>query len=211
MQLPQINDQHRYAQEWLIRKKSGDRLLGYLLNKRKTLQILEVGCGNGWLAAKLSSVPSALITAIDINIEELNQAKRVFSSVDNLEFLHCSLQDALLQHRQFDIIIFAASIQYFNSVSDVLKNALSYLKPGGEIHIIDSRFYKRDEVDMARQRSIDYFRDIGFPGMINQYFHHSLEELGPFNHRILSNPNSILNRIKQNKDPFYWICVKANA
>src|SRR4030095_3939719 len=200
--LPEIDKEHKYHHEWLVRKDTCDRLIKYLVKKEKAFEIFEVGCGNGWLSAKLSAIPLSHVTGIDINAEELNQAKRVFNQVKNLQFFNCSVQDEIVGDRKFDIIVFAASVQYFSSFEKVMNDSLKVLKPGGEIHIIDSQLYKQNEIDAARLRSNDYYRAIGFPEMSDQYFHHSLENLKLFSHDILYDPNSIINRLKKNKNPF---------
>lgn len=207
--LPLINDRHKYFQEWAIRKKSCDKLVKYLADKNEELLILEVGCGNGWLSANLSSISNSRLTGIDINTEELVQAKRVFGKIGNLEFINCSLNDALIETQRFDIIIFAASVQYFSSLKKILTDALDKLNPGGEIHLVDSHFYSQQEVNSARQRTEDYYRSIGFPGMIDHYFHHSMSELEQIDHDILYDPSSLVNRLKKNRNPFYWIRVNA--
>src|SRR4051812_13830112 len=58
----------RHSDEWKIRKETAKKLRAYLKGKN----ILEVGCGNGWLANYLNA------TGIDINEFEVNQALRVF-------------------------------------------------------------------------------------------------------------------------------------
>jgi ubiquinone/menaquinone biosynthesis C-methylase UbiE len=209
--LPEIDKQHRYYREWQIRKNSSAELIKYLGNKKRPLQILEIGCGNGWLSAKLSLISSSRVTGIDINTEELNQANRVFRHIKNLIFFERSLQDEVISNLRFDIIIFAASIQYFSLLQNILNEAISCLKPGGEVHIIDSHFYNQKDVNDARQRSKEYYNAIGFPEMARQYFHHSFEELRLFRHKMLYKPGSIINRFKKNKSPFHWICIKANA
>jgi ubiquinone/menaquinone biosynthesis C-methylase UbiE len=209
--LPEIDNGHRHYQEWQIRKDSSDRLIKHLVKKQKSLEILEVGCGNGWLSAKLSTIPLSRVSGIDINDEELNQGKRVFNKIENLEFFNCSLQDELFIDRKFDVIVFAASVQYFSSLEKILHESLKRLKPEGEVHIIDSHLYKQNETDAARLRSKDYYKVIGFPEMSDQYFHHSLEGLKSFNYDILFDPGSIINKFKRNKNPFYWICIRSNA
>lgn len=209
--LPETDHGHRHYHEWQIRKDSSNRLVKYLAKKQMPFEILEIGCGNGWLSAKLSAIPLSEVTGIDINTEELCQAKRVFSQIENLEFFNCSVQDDMVSDRRFDIIVFAASVQYFHSLEKVLNDSLRLLKPGGEIHIIDSPLYKESETSGARQRSIDYYQSVGFPEMSDQYFHHSLGELKAFSYEILFNPNSIINQLKKNKNPFYWICIRKNA
>lgn len=206
--LPEISETQPHHDEWQARKHSYRQLLKYLINKDRPMKILEVGCGNGWLSAKLSTIPSVTVTGIDINIEELEQAKRVFRNIQNLEFLFCNLQDEILKNREFDIIVFAASIQYFSSLQDTLKDVLDHLKPEGEIHIIDSPFYKQNEVAAARQRSQIYYESIGFPEMTDHYFHHCLDDLKSFKNKILYNPGSITRNLWKNKNPFYWICIQ---
>jgi ubiquinone/menaquinone biosynthesis C-methylase UbiE len=209
--LPEITIGHQYFSEWQIRKRSFKRLLKYLQRKTDPLEILEVGCGNGWLSARLSVIPLSNVTGIDINTEELEQAKQVFSGIKNIDLFNCSINDKIIRDRRFDIIVFAASIQYFRSLTSVLNDAITYLKPGGEIHIVDSHFYDEKEIDAAKQRSNDYYNSIGFPGMADQYFHHSLNEIRSFQYNILFDPNSFINKLKGHTDPFYWICIKANA
>jgi ubiquinone/menaquinone biosynthesis C-methylase UbiE len=209
--LPEIDKEHQHYTEWRIRKDTSDRLIKYLINKKKNLEVFEVGCGNGWLSAKLALIPFSRITGIDINAEELNQAKRVFGEIENLEFFNCSLQDEMFSGRKFDIIVFAASVQYFSSLERVLNESLKRLKSGGEIHIIDTHLYKQNETSAARLRSNEYYKSIGFPEMSDQYFHHSLEDLKLFGHDILYDPKSIINKLKKNKNPFYWVCIPKNA
>ena len=209
--LPEIDNGHRHYYEWQIRKSSSDRLVKYLAKKQKALEILEIGCGNGWLSAKLSTIPLSRVAGIDINDDELNQAKRVFNKIENLEFFNCSLLDEMFGGRRFDIIVFAASVQYFASLEKVLNESIKRLKHGGEIHIIDSPLYKQVETSAARMRSNEYYKSIGFPEMSDQYFHHSLEYLKLFNHDILYDPNSFINKLRKNRNPFHWVIVHGNA
>ena len=207
--LPIINEQHKHYKEWIARRSSCERLLKYLSDKKKDLKILEVGCGNGWLAARLATIPGSGVTGIDINTDELEQAKRVFDRIGNLEFLNCSLNDESINSLDFDIIVFAASVQYFSSFKKVLHDAMNKLKPGGEIHLIDSNFYSQKEVGAARQRTAEYYQSIGFPEMTDHYFHHSRDDLKQFEHDILYDPHSLVNRFISNKNPFYWIRINA--
>jgi len=55
--LPEIDKEHKHYNEWEVRKDTSGRLIKYLFSKKKALEILEVGCGNGWLTAKLSGIP----------------------------------------------------------------------------------------------------------------------------------------------------------
>src|SRR5579872_3354357 len=142
--LPDIDSLHIHADEWKIRKRSAIRLMDYLQRKRRPMRILEVGCGNGWLSAKLSEIPGADVIGLDINQTEISQANRVFIK-DNLEFVYDTFNEDTFPDVKFDVIVFAASLQYFESAKAILELALSILGKGGEVHIIDTHFYKREE------------------------------------------------------------------
>lgn len=206
MWLPDVSSDHVHRHEWKTRKASCQRLTRYLASKKKTLKILEVGCGNGWLSYHLSQIPHSNVVGLDVNLFELQQATRVFAGTPNLRFIYADLND--VQNDKFDIIVFAASIQYFKSFSDIIQSALRKLNTDGEIHIIDSHFYYQTEVEDARQRSREYFESKGFSKMDCFYFHHTLKELDAFNSEILYNPNSLISRILKKRNPFHWVCIK---
>jgi ubiquinone/menaquinone biosynthesis C-methylase UbiE len=207
--LPKISNDHIHSKEWIIRRASCHELAKYL-KKKSSLSILEVGCGNGWLAHQLSRLPGSTVTGIDVNDRELNQAKRVFHMQKNVKFISCAVDELISQENHYDIVVFAASIQYFQSFNKIVNDAIGLLNKDGEIHIIDSAFYQGTEINEARSRSKKYFSSIGFPEMENHYFHHSIDELRAFSHSILHNPNSLTNKLSRNKNPFYWIRIRTS-
>ncbi len=204
--LPEIEQVHPHYKEWLVRKKSYSGLLPHLYNKKRELNILEVGCGNGWLCHQLSKIPGSHVAGIDINKTELEQAKRVFDHIENLEFFYGEIVDQVTRHEKFDTIVFAGSIQYFPSLNEILPIGLQLLNAEGEIHILDSHFYKLSELESARKRTSEYYQSIQFSEMSKHYFHRCINELKPFNYKIFYNPDLIINKLR-NKNPFPWICI----
>jgi 2-polyprenyl-3-methyl-5-hydroxy-6-metoxy-1,4-benzoquinol methylase len=206
LDLPIIDALHIHYNEWKIRKRSGERLIAYLERKRRNLKILEIGCGNGWLSAKMADTSNTEVTGLDVNKVEIDQACRVFRK-DNLKFIYDTFNDSTFENATFDVIVFAASLQYFPSVINVLKQALAILNKHGEIHIIDTPFYNTLESSEAAERSLNYYTALGFPEMADYYNHHSISEFWGFKYRILYNPHNIFNRLFK-KDPFYWITIR---
>ena len=149
--LPDIDPLHIYAAEWKIRKRSCTRLVNYLAKKRRPLHILEIGCGNGWLSAQMAAIPGAKVTGLDVNQVEISQANRVFQK-DNLEFIYDTFNENTFGDARFDVIVFAASLQYFPSVKMILNQSLALLNPGGEVHIMDTHFYKQEMEGCAGQQ-----------------------------------------------------------
>lgn len=207
VKLPDVGRAHMYHAEWTIRKRSAKNLLVYLQKKNKPLNILEVGCGNGWLSSMLADISQSAVTGIDINSYDLEQAKRVFHKKKNLVFLNKDLRSEHFDGQQFDIIVFAASIQYFFSTEKIIERALRLLSRGGEIHIIDSFFYTPEEIPGAKLRSEKYFRKMGFPELKEFYFHHSTDSLQPFKHRYMANRFSLADIFSAGRRKFPWICI----
>ena len=206
--LPFIYTTHQHYREWVIRKHSQKALISYIKHKNKFSSILEVGCGNGWLTSGIAKAIDAEVTGLDINTHELKQAKRVFNKIPNLHFINGSLQSENLKDEKFDMILFAASIQYFPSLKQTINIAIEHLTLQGEVHIMDSPFYQIQETAAARQRTKAYYAALGFDEMAGHYYHHHLAKLENFQYKILHHPNSWKNKLSIKKNPFYWIVVK---
>ena len=142
--LPYIGREHPHHAEWVRRQASSRRLIRYLAEKKKAAGILEVGCGNGWLSHQLSTVPGSRVVGLDRNLIELKQAARVFRGKPHLKFIYGDFFSTVLQDLSFDIIVLAGAVSYFPSTTGVLREALPYLRPRGEIHILDSCLYEPD-------------------------------------------------------------------
>jgi len=206
MFLPDIEPTHIHYKEWQVRKRSAKRLIDYLKEKSKPLNILEIGCGNGWLSSMLLTIKGSKVTGIDVNEPEIMQAKRLFKN-ERLDFICAGFDPQMFSDQKFDVILFAASIQYFPSIKNILQDALSCLNRNGEIHIIDTNFYNPNQVEGAARRTEQYYSEMGYPEMAAYYFHHTVNDLKPFNYQLLFNPHRLVNKISK-KDPFYWVAVK---
>ena len=206
--LPEILSSHPHYTEWQMRKRSSQRLMRYLETKKQPVSVLEIGCGNGWLSHQLSNIGNVTVTGQDINFTELQQAARVFNGQCKLRFIYGDIFNGILRERKFDVIVFAASIHYFPSLSRVLAFAVDHLHPNGEIHILDTHFYKTGETAAAAKRTYTYYRALGFPEMADHYFHHSVNDLKLFKHKILFDPHSVMSRLLGRNDPFPWVRIK---
>ncbi len=206
--LPDVPVSHPHYKEWQTRKQSCHKLITYLQEQKRPLTILEIGCGNGWLSFQLSRVKHSHVTGQDINFTEVQQAARVFNKHSRLRFIYGDLFSGVLQNRRFDVIVFGASIQYFPCFEGVINLSLKHLNDQGEIHILDTHFYKPVDLLSARQRTESYYWSLGFPEMAHHYFHHSFEDLKPFHFQFLYNPMSIWHKLFPKKSPFPWICIR---
>jgi len=218
--LPVIGAGHPHYGEWKSRRQSCKRLINYLKKKQSKrsvslgqaeinpLLILEVGCGNGWLSHRLSELPGTRVTGLDINQTELDQASRVFAGIKGLKFIAGDICSSKIIEERFDLIIFAASIQYFPSFKDTIQQSLRLLNSGGEVHILDTHFYLPGELPEARRRTLEYYRQLGFAEMANHYFHRDINELSAFGYLFLYRPSSFHSFFYRSTNPFPWISIK---
>lgn len=206
-QLPFIKKSHPHFNEWQVRKQSAVKLFHYLQQKNKSLKILEAGCGNGWLTNFLSGVKDSFVIGLDINFTELKQAAHVFKK-NNINFVYDELSGDILTAIKFDIVVFAASAQYFASLHSIISMILPLLNEKGEIHFIDTNFYSPENVVSAQKRSEVYYSGMGFPGLTHYYHHHCMSELESFDMDILYDPTSVKNIFRKNKNPFPWVRIR---
>jgi len=209
--LPQISVGHPLADEWRARSASAARLTRYLSRRPGRLTILDLGTGNGWFGHVLSRSGHRVI-GLDGNQHELQQAARVFTGINGLNFVEGDVFSAPFTPEAFDVVLLASVIQYFYDLPLLLRSLARHLKPGGEIHVMDSPLYSETEWPEAAQRSRQYFASLGFPEMSNYYHHHRLSELNAFDPIILYRPVPLRLRLKRllgrMDSPFSWIVLK---
>lgn len=172
--LPNNGDRTAHPEEWRVRRRSLQRVIRMLNDRPRT--ILEAGCGNGWFSARLAGAGHT-VTGLDTGATELEQAKRVFSDRPITWILGDPWTD-VLPVRTFDLVLFAASIQYFPDLHVLFHRCRELLKEDGEILIIDSHFYPdAAAAAQASGRSKTYYASVGTPEMAGFYHHHTYRAL----------------------------------
>lgn len=202
-QLPNTPATHPHHKEWNIRRWTLNKILKHLENKSID-NLLEIGCGNGWLTHHMSEF-SKNTYGLDIGKLELEQAARCFGT-ENTHFVCCSELE-LLPKEHFDVIVFSASIQYFQLDATLWNVLKSLLTPQGEIHLIDSPFYKKEEIDQAKLRSRFYFESIDC-AEASVYYQHLTWDALPSGFKLHYAPNRLLRKINPNQSPFPWIIIE---
>ena len=108
--------------------------------------LLVGGCGyvGGYLTDRL------IHCMHDVTVyDNLTYESRFLKSVN---FIYGDIRSEVFEHMQFDSIVFAASIQYFPSLTEIISNTIKLLKHQGEIHILDSHFYNQDTSVSAKKK-----------------------------------------------------------
>lgn len=194
-ELPKVEPHHSLYHEWQIRKSSADRLIKHIGSRNQSSNLLEIGCGNGWLCNYLYQGLGINCLGIDLNIHELKQAKRVFES-DRLKFAYANVFDSSLEEGKYDAIVFEASIQYFGDIPMLLNQVKKLLSPTGKIYIIDSPIYESQHlVKEAKKRSEQYYQRMEVEELSSCYFHHCWDDFSEFDLKKIYNPASFSVRL----------------
>lgn len=197
--------------EWKVRAGTFEKLVNYFKAKRN-LNILEIGCGNGWLSNGIAGNTDNYVVGVDLNKKELTQAARVFVQNEKLTFVFGNIFEDIFPPRSFDAAILASSVQYFPDLTELINRVFYFLRKKGEVHIIDSNFYRSGERYSAKSRTESYYENLGFPGMSRYYHHHTWDELSLLNYKIQNKVSFYLTRLmnilpKNDKIIFPWIKI----
>jgi len=125
-------DGKRYAQTSTHQKEWGIRLIEEL-NLRGDERILDVGCGDGALTAKLAEfVPDGAVTGIDASKGMIETAQTHKSS--NLAFQHLDVIN-LNFNEEFDIVFSNAVLHWVKDHKTLLELLYRALKPSGKLRV----------------------------------------------------------------------------
>lgn len=209
--LPTIAKSDPHSAQWQVRKNSFHRLMQYLNTHHPGSAILDVGCGNGWMANGLAK-EGFHVCAVDLNYRELRQGARIFRGTTNAIWLYGNIVSGLVPPDSMDCAVMASSLQYFVDISPLMKSLMRIVRDTGEIHILDTPFYTAVEKVKAAQRSRTYFANIGYPSFADHYFHRTYDELRNYSFRVQHHPNRVINKVRnllgQVESPFPWIVIQ---
>lgn len=206
--LPDTGIDHPHYQEWEMRKHTVSAFMEYLKTKGKGFQVLDLGCGNGFFSHLIANEDNRVI-GVDISLFELEQAVNAFG-FHNPSWYYADIMRDRLPVPAFDIIVLSAVLAYFPDPRTILHQCMGLLKPGGEIHILESPVYENEKaVAKARENSARHFQSKGAPGMMLFYHFHTWEVLNDFHYSVNSRFTAFVNKVLGLKrSPFPWITIK---
>ena len=166
--LPFKDLSNRYRADWAIRARSFNVLVKNVLTRlqnplERSLKILDLGAGNGWLSNRLAAQGDRVI-AVDLLVNEqdgLGAWKHYEHSFIPMqaEFNHLPVMD-----RFADVVIFNASFHYAEDYAKTLREALRVLPAEGLIVIMDSPLYRggASGEKMVQEREAEFKKKYGF-------------------------------------------------
>jgi SAM-dependent methyltransferase len=137
------------ASQWRVRARTFDAFLGSVvvpLEKERgpSLDVLDLGAGNGWLSARLSTRGHRCVAA-DLRLDDVDGLAAAVPFARRLSRMFARVAasfDALpVKGRRFDLVVFDAAIHLAEDLARVLAEAVRAAAPGGRVAILDSPFY----------------------------------------------------------------------
>jgi ubiquinone/menaquinone biosynthesis C-methylase UbiE len=157
-----------FKADWKIRARSFDVLVKNVLTRlqnplERSLKILDLGAGNGWLSNRLAAQGDRVI-AVDLLVNDEDGLgawkyyEQSFTPVQ-AEFNHLPVMD-----RFADVVIFNASFHYSEDYAKTLEEALRVLSKDGRIVVMDSPVYRRSASGekMVEERQAQFQEKYGF-------------------------------------------------
>lgn len=157
----------RRPELWRIRAASFRTLLRRVVVRlerrhRRSLLILDLGAGNGWLSGRLAA-RGHNVAAVDLldDVRDGLGAYRAYPTV--FTPVQADFDRLPLSTGEADLVVFNASLHYAADAGETLAEARRVLRPDGVIAVVDTPFY-RDRgagVAMVHERGVRFARDFG--------------------------------------------------
>lgn len=146
-----------YDEYAVVQKSMGYSLLELVKEAGVFQNILEIGCGTGFLTELLAQIyPMAKITASDISSEMLTVASKNLSQYENVSYLLKDGENLDLSEK-FDLIVSNAAFQWFNDYQQAFTQMERHLLPGGGLIYAtfgEQTFYELNQSFQAAHRSL---------------------------------------------------------
>ena len=99
--------------------------------------LLDVGCGNGWLARLIAGrVPEAAVVGIDVSMEMVHQARLDCADLVNAMFAPGAAEEIPWAEEYFTHVISIESAYYWRDPAKAAREIFRVAKPAGTFHIL---------------------------------------------------------------------------
>lgn len=125
---------HSYDKNAVLQKDMASRLvrLSGLKKDNNAVNVLDVGCGTGFMTQRLSKLfDKGYFTLIDISEEMVNICRKRFYNID-AEYICADAEETQLCG-EYDIIVSNAAFQWFNHISETMSRLASHITSGGTL------------------------------------------------------------------------------
>src|SRR5512139_1947772 len=167
--LPFADLSGRFTADWQIRARSfrafeREVLLPVERKRQRSLRVIDLGAGNGWLSYRLAQ-RGHVVAAVDLLTNPLDGLGAHLHYDASFTPVQAEFDRLPFVEQQSDLIIFNASLHYSTGYATTLGEALRVLRPDGLLVILDSPVYRSADsgAQMVREREAAFTQAYGFP------------------------------------------------
>lgn len=164
--VPTLTEQETFWNDWnsRFRKHTIDEFMARQLAiavdwiqraRLKNPNVLEVGCGTGWLSGALAERCGAKVTGVDLSHEAVEQARKTFP---HLEFHSGDVLSLPLQG-PYDVVVSADVLAHIPDQPAVIGLIASQLRPGGLFILMTQNPFVWLRSSYLMQRGPGQYRD----------------------------------------------------
>ena len=124
-----------------------------LIGEVKGKTILDLGCGTGGGARRLSELGAKSILGIDISNKMIEVAKRE-NNLDNIKYQVMSMNEIDKIEEKFDLVVSSLAIHYIEDYDGLCKKVYHLLNDGG--YFIFSHGHPMDSAPIVKERSKNF-------------------------------------------------------
>ncbi|HTW54012.1 MAG TPA: class I SAM-dependent methyltransferase [Stellaceae bacterium] len=135
-----------------------DRVFALALGSRSDLEVLDVGCGTGFLSLELAA-RGHQVTGIDFAPEMLALAKEKAASANAaIRFEHADAENLAFAPASFDLVITRHVLWTLPHPEAAISEWIRVLRPGGRLAVIDGQSLVKpgEEPAASARRSAEY-------------------------------------------------------
>jgi SAM-dependent methyltransferase len=149
LSLPYVADSDPHLIEWRIRAETYRHLNNKVLAAAPHAQrVLDLGAGSGWLSNRLAELRHRTV-AVDILDDDADGLRATGLRAARFVRVQADFDRLPFAPRQFDLVIFNASLHYANNPAVTLARVHQMLASGGALVVMDSPMFRRDRDGLA--------------------------------------------------------------
>jgi len=100
--------------------------------------VLDVGCGSGWLSRDIAKiVTQGRVVGLDASEKSLEKTKNISSHIKNLEFQNANVASLPYPDNIFDVAVSMESLPFWEDPEEGIMEIKRSLKVGGKLYIAD--------------------------------------------------------------------------